>query len=137
MTNAACLDWKAVLLPVSSHVGELGGMSLASHQPLIRFIAATVWGELRATLPSLSTSAPPSFQMMFVALPTQSGVRPRVNPRAYRLGGLLIFLQTSVSSSNVLGRLREPVACWTRSRRANTGDVSASNGMPKYAFCTL
>src|SRR5712692_1476962 len=124
MTNAACLDWKAALLPVSSHVGELGGMSLASHQPLIRLMAPTVSAVLSATLPSLSTSAPPSFQMMFVALPTQSGVRPSVNPRAYRLGGLLIFLQTSVSSSNVLGSVRAPVACWTRSRRANSGDVS-------------
>src|SRR3982074_1250788 len=109
MTKAACLDWNAALLPVSSQVGELGGMSLASHQPLMRFMAATVSGVLSATLPLLSTRAPPSFQMMFVVLPTQSGVRPSVNPRAYRLGGLLIFLHTSVSSSKVLGNVRAPV----------------------------
>src|SRR6266851_4988346 len=111
MTNAACLDWNAALLPVSSHVVELGGISLASHQPLMRFIAATVSGVLSPTLPSLVTRAPPSFQIMFCALPAPSGVRPSVNPRAYRLGGLLIFLQTSVSSSNVLGIVRLPVAC--------------------------
>src|SRR6266571_5221305 len=120
MTNAACLDWNAALLPVSSQVVELGGMSLASHQPLIRFIAATVSGVFSPTLPSLVTIAPPSFQMMFWVLPPQSGVRPSVNPRAYRLGGLLIFLHTSVSSSSVLGRLRAPVACWIKSRRANS-----------------
>src|SRR3982074_2567217 len=98
MTKAACLDWNAALLPVSSQVGELGGMSLASHQPLMRFIAATVSGVLRPTLPSLVTSAPPSFQMMFWVLPPQSGVRPRVNSNAYRLGGLLIFLARSARS---------------------------------------
>src|SRR5438132_1259910 len=130
ITNAACFAWKAELLPVSSHVGELGGMSLASHQSLMRFMAATVWGVLRPTLPSLSTSAPPSFQMMFWVLPAQSGVRPRVKPSAYRLGGLLTFLQMSVISSSVLGGVRAPVACWIRSRRANIGEVSASNGMP-------
>src|SRR6266852_258229 len=131
ITKADCLDWNAALLPVSSQVGELGGMSLASHQPLMRFSAATVSGVLSPTLPSLVTSAPPSFQMMLVALPTQSGVRPSVKPNAYRLGGLFSFLQISVSSSRVLGGVRAPVACWTRSSRANIGDASASNGMPK------
>src|SRR3982074_1635680 len=131
MMNAACFDWKAALLPVSSQVGELGGMSLASDQPLMRFMAAPVSGVLSPTLPSLVTSAPPSFQMMFWVLPAPSGVRPRVNPSAYRLGGLLIFLHKSVSSSSVLGKVFVPVACWIRSRRANSGDVSASKGMPK------
>src|SRR6476661_8332015 len=99
MTNAACFFWKAALLPVSSHVGESGGMSLSSHQPLMRVSAATVSGLLRATLPSLSTSVPPSFQMTLVALPPQSGVRPSVSPSAYTLGGLLIFLHIVVNSS--------------------------------------
>src|SRR5436309_3178465 len=131
MTKAACLDWNAALLPVSSQVGELGGMSLASHQPLMRFMAATVSGVLSPTLPSLVTSAPPSFQMMFWALPAPSGVRPRVNPRAYRLGGALIFLHRSVSSSSVLGSVRAPEAFSIRSSRAKSGDVSASKGIPK------
>src|SRR5213080_3325827 len=103
MTNADCFFWKAALLPVSSQVGESGGMTLASHQPLMRVSAATVSGLLSATLPSLSTSAPPSFQMTASVLPKQSGVRPRVRPSAYRLGGLLIFLQIVVISSSVLG----------------------------------
>src|SRR5437868_15522431 len=130
MTNADCFFWYAALLPVSAQVGESGGMILASHQALIRLTAATVSGVLSATLPSLSTSVPPSFQMIDCTLPAQSGVRPRVNPNAYRSGGLLIFCAIVVMSSRVLGGVVDPVACWIRSVRANMGDVSASNGMP-------
>src|SRR5579859_2586380 len=137
MTKADCFFWKAALLPVSSQVGESGGMSLSSHQPLMRVSAPTVSGLLRATLPLLSTSVPPSFQMMLRVLPKQSGVRPSVNPQAYRPGGLLIFLQMVVRSSSVLGGSVWPVACWIRSVRAKSGDVSASNGIPKYVLPIL
>src|SRR5918911_2540000 len=137
MTNADCFFWKAALLPVSSQVGESGGMIFASHQPLTRLSAATVSGLLSATLPSLSTSVPPSFQMIASVLPKQSGVRPSVRPQAYRSGGLLTFWQIAVMSSKVLGGSVEPVACLIRSVRANSGEVSASNGTPKYALPIL
>src|ERR1700704_4237379 len=95
-TNADCFFWNAALLPVSSQVSESGGMILASHQALMRLTAPTVSGLLSATLPSLSTSAPPSFQMIASVLPKQSGVRPSVKPNAYNSGGLLIFWQIVV-----------------------------------------
>src|SRR5207248_10200959 len=96
MTNADCFFWDAALLPVSSQVRECGGMSLASHQLLMRLMAPTVSGLLRATLPVLSTSVPPSCQIIASVLPKQSGVRPRVNPRAYTFGGSLIFWHVAV-----------------------------------------
>src|SRR5207245_11076099 len=121
MTNADCFFWNAALLPVSSHVGESGGMSLASHQLLMRLMAPTVSGLLRATLPSLSTSEPPSFQMIATVLPKPSGVGPSGRPHAYTSGGLLDHYHIVVTSSRGVRGSTAPGAGLIQLVRANRG----------------